>query len=218
MSLIIDLIILGIIILCVFFGYKKGLTKCIIKILSFVIALVIAFVLFKPVSNFIINNTTLDDNIKNSIVSIVEEDVSENGQVKEDSNLPKSMVEHINETINNSIDETKTTVVNTVAEQISVGIINVLVAIGLFIIARIALMFVSALSSIITDLPIIKQVDKIGGVAYGLVESLIIIFIAFAVISFISPMIESSGLIVAINKSILGSVLYNNNLLLNIIL
>lgn len=218
MSLIIDLIILGIIILCVFFGYKKGLTKCIIKILSFVIALAIAFVLFRPVSNFIINNTTLDDNIKNSIVSIVEEDVSENGQVKEDSNLPKSMVEHINETINNSIDETKTTVVNTVAEQISVGIINVLVAIGLFIIARIALMFVSALSSIITDLPIIKQVDKIGGVAYGLVESLIIIFIAFAVISFISPMIESSGLIVAINKSILGSALYNNNLLLNIIL
>lgn len=218
MSLIIDLIILGIIILCVFFGYKKGLTKCVIKILSFVIALVIAFVLFKPVSNFIINNTTLDDNIKNSIVSIVEEDVSENGQVKEDTNLPKSMVEHINETINSSINETKVAVVNTVAEQISVGIINVLVAIGLFIIARIALMFVSALSSIITDLPIIKQVDKIGGVAYGLVESLIIIFIAFAVISFISPMIESSGLIVAINKSILGSALYNNNLLLNIIL
>ena len=218
MSLIIDLIILGIIILCVFFGYKKGLTKCIIKILSFVIALVIAFVLFKPVSNFIINNTTLDDNIKNSIVSIVEEDVSENGQVKEDTNLPKSMVEHINETINNSINETKVAVVNTVSEQISIGIINVLVAIGLFIIARIALMFVSALSAIITDLPIIKQVDKIGGVAYGLVEALIIIFIAFAVISFISPMIESSGLIVAINKSILGSVLYNNNLLLNIIL
>lgn len=218
MSLIIDLIILGIIILCVFLGYKKGLTKCVIKILSFVIALVIAFVLFKPVSNFVINNTTLDDNIKNSIVSIVEEDISENGQVKEDTNLPKSMVEHINETINNSINETKVAVVNTVAEQISVGIINVLVAIGLFIIARIALMFVSALSSIITDLPIIKQVDKIGGVAYGLVESLIIIFIAFAVISFISPMIESSGLIVAINKSILGRALYNNNLLLNIIL
>ena len=41
---------------------------------------------------------------------------------------------------------------------------------------------------------------------------------AFAIISFISPMIESSGLIEAINKSILGSALYNNNLLLNIIL
>ena len=56
MSLIIDLIILGLILLCVFFGYKKGLTKCVIKILSFVIAIVIAVVLFKPISNFVNNN------------------------------------------------------------------------------------------------------------------------------------------------------------------
>ena len=38
---IIDLIILVILALCVFFGYKRGLAKCAIKILSFIIALVI---------------------------------------------------------------------------------------------------------------------------------------------------------------------------------
>ena len=57
MSIIIDLIIVGILGLSIFFGYKKGLTKCVIKILSFVIALVVAFILFKPVSNFVIKNT-----------------------------------------------------------------------------------------------------------------------------------------------------------------
>lgn len=217
MSLIIDLIILGLILLCVFFGYKKGLTKCVIKILSFVIAIIIAVVLFKPISNFVINNTEIDDNIKNSIVEIVSDDVSETGKVKEDSNLPKSIVKHINESIETSVNETKQTVVNTVAEQISKTAVNVGVAITLFIVARIALIFVSALSSIITDLPIIKQFDKAGGIIYGLVEALIIIFIVFAIISLISPMIESSGLIAAINKSIIGSVFYNNNLLMNII-
>lgn len=217
MSLIIDIIILGLIILCVLLGYKKGLTKCVIKILSFVIAIVIAIVLFKPISNLVINNTEIDDNIKNSIVEIVADDVSETGKVKEDSNLPKSIVNHINESIESSVNETKQTVVNTVAEQISKTAINVGVAIGLFIIARIALIFVSALSSLITDLPIIKQFDKAGGIIYGLVEALIIIFIIFAIISFISPMIEGSGLIAAINKSIIGSVFYNNNLLMNII-
>lgn len=217
MSLIIDLIILGLILLCVFFGYKKGLTKCVIKILSFVLAIIIAVVLFKPISNFVINNTEIDDNIKNSIVEIVADDVSETGKVREDSNLPKSIVNHINETIESSVNETKQTVVNTVAEQISKTAINVGVAIGLFVIARIALIFVSALSSLITDLPIIKQFDKAGGIIYGLVEALIIIFIIFAIISFISPMIEGSGLIAAINKSIVGSIFYNNNLLMNII-
>lgn len=218
MSLVIDLIILGLIILCVFFGYKKGLTKCVIKILSFIIALAVAFVLFKPISNFVINNTTIDDNIRNSITQLVQDDVSETGEVKEDSNLPKAMVNYINEEINNTVEQTKETVVNTVADQISKIAVNVCVAIGLFIIARIALIFVNAISSLVTDLPIIKQVDKLGGVIYGLVEALLILFIIFAVISFISPMLESSGLIMAINKSIVGSVLYNNNLLLNIIL
>ena len=217
MSLIIDLIILGLILLCVFFGYKKGLTKCVIKILSFVIAIVIAVVLFKPISNFVINNTKIDDNIKNSIIEIVSDDVNETGKVKEYSNLPKSIVNHINESIEVAVNETKQTVVNQVAQQISTTAVNVGVAIGLFIIARIALIFVSALSSLITDLPIIKQFDKAGGIIYGLVEALIIIFIIFAIISFISPMIEGSGLITAINKSIVGSVFYNNNILMNII-
>lgn len=217
MSIIIDLIILGLILLCVLLGYKKGLTKCVIKVLSFVIAIIIAVVLFKPISNFVINNTQIDDNIKNSIVEIVAVDVEESGKVKEDSNLPKSIVNNINEKIENSVNETKATVINTVAEQISKTAVNVCVGIGIFIVARIALIFVSALSSLITDLPIIKQFDKLGGVIYGLLEALIIIFIIFAIISFISPIIEGSGIITAINKSILGSVFYNNNLLMNII-
>ena len=217
MSIIVDLIILAILAICIFLGYKKGLTKCVIKILSFVIALAIAFVLFKPVSALIINNTTIDDNIRDSIVSLIQDDVEEEGKVSKESNLPESMIKHINKTIEESVNETKMTVVNNVAKELSIGIVNIFVAIGLFIIARIALIFVSAISSMITDLPIIKHVDKLGGVVYGLVEALIIVFIIFAIISFISPMIENSGIIVAINKSIVGSILYNNNLLIKIV-
>ena len=217
MSLIVDLIIIGLIALCVILGYNKGLTKCVIKILSFVIAIIVAVVLFKPISGLVINNTKIDDNIKNSIVELVQNDVSEDGKVNQNSSLPQSIVNHINEEIETSVNETKMTVVNTVAEQVSKTIVNVGVAIALFIIARIALIFVSAISSMVTDLPIIKQFDKAGGIIYGLLESLIIIFIIFAIISFISPMIEGSGLITAINKSIVGSVFYNNNILLSII-
>ena len=65
MWVIFDLLIIGIIGLCTFIGYKQGLVKAIIKILSFVIAIVIALILYKPVSNIIIKNTSIDDNIKN---------------------------------------------------------------------------------------------------------------------------------------------------------
>lgn len=217
MSIIIDLIIIAIVGICVFFGYKKGLTKCVIKILSFIIAIAVAAILFKPVSNIIIDNTQIDETIKQSVVNIVKEDVKENGEVKEDTDLPKTMVEYINKSVETAVQDTKETIVENAANGIAVTSINVGVAILLFIIVRVLLIFVSALSKIITDLPIIKQFDKTGGLLYGLVKSLVIILVIFALISFISPLIGETGIITEINKSFIGSILYNNNLLLKII-
>lgn len=217
MSIIIDLIIVGILGLSIFFSYQKGLTKCIIKIFSFIIAVVVAAILFKPVSSFVIQNTEIDENIKQAVVNVVAGDVQEDGKVKEDSNLPKAMVNYINETVENAVEEAKNNVINVAAEGIATTTINVGVAILLFIIVRIALIFVSALSKIITDLPIIKQFDKAGGILYGALKAFVIIFVVFALISLISPMIEQTGIILAINKSFIGSILYNNNILLNIL-
>mgnify|MGYP000564032402 CR=1 FL=1 len=59
MSVIIDLVIIAILAICIIVGYVKGLTGCLIKILSFILSLVIAFTLFIPVSNFIIKNTNI---------------------------------------------------------------------------------------------------------------------------------------------------------------
>ena len=214
---VVDLIIVIILALCVFLGYKRGLAKCVIKIISFVVALIVAFALFKPVSNFIIDNTEIDDNIKSSITNILQKDVEEDGKVKEDTNLPKSMVEHINEELKNNIENTKETVVNSIANEIATVSINVISWIGLFLLTRLILLIVTALTSFLTDLPILKQIDKTGGIIYGVLEAAVIVFAVFALISFISPMIENTGLVRTINKSLIGSILYNNNFLMQII-
>lgn len=217
MPIIIDLIILGIILLCLGLGFKRGLTGSILKILSFIIAIVISAILFKPVSNFIVKNTLIDDKIEEAILSIVEDEVQETGKVEDGTNLPDAMINYINESIQNAANDAKTTIVKSTAHNITLTIVNAGSAILLFIIARIALIFVKALTNLITELPIIKQFDKLGGIIYGLLEGLIIVFIILAIISFISPLIEQTGIIIALNKSVLGSILYNNNLLLKII-
>jgi len=51
MWIIFDLIIIAIIGLATFIGYKQGLVKAAIKILSFFIAIIVALVLYKPISN-----------------------------------------------------------------------------------------------------------------------------------------------------------------------
>lgn len=218
MSIIIDLIIVAIFAICIFLGYKSGLTKSIIKILSFFIAVVVAAIFFKPVGNYVIEKTQIDDNIRQAVVNLVGEDVEENGEVKENSNLPKAMVEYINDTVQNAAQEAKTVVVNTVADNISKTAVYAGVAIVLFIVTRIVLMIISALSNILTDLPVIKQFDKTGGIIYGLLKALLIVYIILSIISLISPAIEQTGIIKAINKSFIGSFLYDHNLLLNIVL
>ncbi len=217
MAIVIDLIILGILGISIFFGYQKGLTKCIIKIFSFIIAVVVSAILFKPVSNFVVKNTQIDDKIKESIINLVGDDIQENGEVKEDTNLPQAMVDYINKTIQEATSEAKESVVVVVAEGISTTAINIGVAIGLFLVIRIALIFVSALSNLITDLPIIKQFDKTGGIVYGALKAFVIVFVLLALISLVSPMVEQTGIITAIHESKIGSILYDNNPLLKIV-
>ena len=219
MSWIVDLIIILIFAIFIFLGYKRGLTGSILKILSFIIALVISFILFKPVSNFIINNTLIDEKIEESIVKIVEKDADEEGKIEEENtDLPQSMVNYINKSVQNAANEAKKTVVENAAKDITIAIVNIGSAIIVFIIARIVLFFIKQLAEFITELPIIKQIDKTGGIIYGIFESLLIIFIIFAIFTLISPLIEGSGILTIINKSVIGGFLYNNNLLLKIIL
>lgn len=215
----IDAIILGILVLCIALGYRKGLTGSLLKIISFVLALVIAFVLFKPVSNFIIDKTNWDENLEQGIRDTIisndkqEEKVSQ----EENQNMPSVMLDYINKTVENAGNEAKEAVADATARQVAIMIINAGVWFALFLVARIILIFVKGLANLITSLPIIKQFDKLGGIIYGLVEAFIVTYAILAVLSFISPVVSGTGILDAVQKSFIGSVMYNNNLLLKLI-
>lgn len=222
MSIIVDLIILGILVLCIALGYHKGLTGSLLKIVSFVLALVIAFVLFKPVSSFIINNTNWDENLEQGIRDSILKDnnnSNSNNKVDEDSNkgIPTVMLEYINKSVEDAGNTAKEAIVDSTARDVSVTIINAGVWIGLFFVSKILLFFVKGLMKFITSIPLIKQVDKTGGILYGIIEALIVIYGLLAIVSFVSPLVSDFGIITAIQKSFIGSIMYNNNLLLKLI-
>ena len=211
MSVIIDLIIVAVIAICIIIGYVRGLTGCLIKILSFVLSLVIAFVLFIPVSNFVIENTQIDESLEKSIREML---ISDNKSSEEE--MPTAMSDYINKKAEEIVDNEKEEVVNATARDISQTIVKAGTWIALFIVARIALIFLKLITSLISKLPVIKQCDKLGGIIYGVLEGLLITYFALAVISFITP-ITNKNLSENINKSYLGSQMYNHNLLLKII-
>ena len=213
MSIIIDLIIAGIIALCVIVGYAKGLTGALIKIVSFVLSLIIAFILYMPLSNYIINNTQIDNMIENTIrESILKKD----DQTKKEENMPTAITDYINQKVEDASNSVKENVINSTAKDVSQTIVRAGTWIMLFLIARIALIVLKFITALIAKLPVIKQFDKLGGIIYGLLEGLVITYLALALISFITPMTKGN-LSSDINKSYIGSRMYNNNLLLKII-
>lgn len=213
MSIIIDLIIAGIIALCVIVGYAKGLTGALIKIVSFVLSLIIAFILYMPLSNYIINNTQIDNMIENTIRESI---LKNNDQTKKEENMPTAITDYINQKVEDASNSVKENVINSTAKDVSQTIVRAGTWIMLFIIARIALIVLKFITALIAKLPVIKQFDKLGGIIYGLLEGLVITYLALALISFITPMTKGN-LSSDINKSYIGSIMYNNNLLLKII-
>lgn len=213
MGIIVDILIIAIIALFIFWGYHRGLIGVAFKIITFFAAIIIALLLYKPVSNIIIEKTQIDENIENSII--------EKFSSKEDEQIKEEDIENMSEVLVNYIknytSEVQDATVSMVAKQVSTLSINVAVAIGLFILTKILLIIFKALSKILAELPVIKQFDKTGGIIYGLLEGILVILIILAIISLCASMIENFEIVSSINNSYIGKFLYNNNIILKVL-
>lgn len=220
MGIIVDLIIVALLGLSTFLGYKQGLVGVAYKILSFIIALVLAFVLSGPVSNFIIENTEFDEGIHQTIQGALEsKNVEENAEevTEEESNVSAVITDYVAKEIKKATAETQNQVANTVATSVTNNIVYAITFIGIFIIARIILFVLKFLAEAIAELPIIKQFNEAGGVLYGILRGVFIIYLFFAIVSVLASFINMDGFLELINSSFIGGFAYNNNLLLKIL-
>ena len=205
MWIILDILVIGIIALFIFLGYKQGLVKVAISILSFFIAIVVALIIYKPITNVIINNTSIDDNIKNAIIQkITPEGIDKNQQVIIEDELTSKIIGGAN----NTIEE--------IANTFSKKLIETTVLLIIYIAIKITLKFISALSNLITNLPILKQINKLGGIVYGLFKGVIIVYVILAIVYLVSPLIKQD-ITKEINNTLITKQIYNNNIILNFI-
>lgn len=215
-GIIVDIIIVALIVLSTFFGYKKGLTGVILKIFSFLIAVVLMLALYKPVSNFVIKNTTIDENIKAGVTEQLKKlDINKESTTKEENE--SFVTEYINKYVNEAIEQGKEDVIEYVSDKLSIAIINVIMALIVFIVSMTVLLIISLFLKLLVKLPILRQIDKSGGIIYGILRAIIVIYVILAILSVMSAMIEDFSIIKAIEDSTIGNMMYNNNLILKMI-
>ena len=214
MGIIVDLIIILIFALCVFMGYKRGLAKSLLKAVAAVLAIIIAIIAYKPFVNFIIEETTIDENIAYSLERAFIENKSDDEKViSEDSGIPKPIVEYLN----NNIDSKKDEAISEVSKNASILIIDAAAIIIVYIIAKILLKIIMIFTDIFAKLPVIKQCNELGGIIYGILEAIVIILIVLTIISVITPLVGNYNLSNIIMQSHIGKFFYDNNIFLNLI-
>lgn len=219
-GILVDLVIISIIISTSYWGYRRGLVAVLFKVLVFIVSLLIVFLLYKPVSASIMKNTQLDEWLTKAIRSNLEGTTLENGDLLEptESNFSKSVVELINSFVSEALNKAVDDAVGYVSEQLAQFMIRVGTMLLLFIISRFFLLFIRFAAELIANLPFIKMFNKSGGLIYGVIKGFLTVYLILAVFSVISPLISTWGVISAIEDSSLGNKMYNNNIILNIVI
>ena len=193
MGIIIDIILIAIIVLSAFLGYKKGLVKLGAKLFAGIIAIIITIVMYKPVSGMIINNTTIDEKIENAIIQNTTNFINENDKMQ------NGITEHVEK---NVLPEQ--------AENLSKNVVYVITALVLFIVVKIILSIIISLMDFVANLPILKQFNEIGGIIYGIVRGTLIVCICVLLIGVYTKMKPDSTLNNNIQNSYLTKIIYEN--------
>ncbi len=197
MGIIVDIIIIAIVLLSVFLAYRKGMIKLAIGLCSFIIAIVLTFALYLPISNFIINSTAIDEMLENKIYEKSSE----------------IMEKEENEATNQIIETAKNEMLPQTSRNLAINIVKGGVIIILFLGIRIALKFVTILADLIAKLPIIEQINKTGGIVYGILRGILFVYILLLLLN-ISDQINPYNIInESVNESFIGKTMYQNNIL-----
>lgn len=224
--MIVDIVIILIVLFFVLIGKKRGFALSLLSTCSIILSIVISLFLYQPVETYLRENTELKEQISNAIISSMNnEDKSDQESTNENQQGESEGKGFFNSLINNYVnlgkekaEETKNQVVQQTAENITENILKVLSFVIVYILVTVILLILKFALKIFTKLPVINQIDKIGGIVLGFAEGVIIVYIIIAIISIVVPEKKDGNISQRIDESYIGRYVYNNNVIKNKIL
>lgn len=193
MGIIIDIILIAIILLSAFLGYKKGLVKLGAKLFAGIIAIIVTIIIYKPVSEMVINKTSIDEKVKETIIQNTTNIINQNGQIQ-----------------NNITNQLENNILPGEAENIAKNVVYAVTAVVLFLFVKIILSIIISLIDFVANLPILKEFNEIGGIIYGIVRGILIVCICILLMGVYIKINPENTLNNKIRNSHLTKIIYEN--------
>ena len=118
-----------------------------------------------------------------------------------------------NELTKDLIESAKNGMLPEVSKQLAYNIVYLGTMIVLFLVLRVCLMLVNTVANAIAKLPILDQINKLGGAVYGVIRGIIITYVVLMVISLIIAVNPKNKLAQLVDETYLAKTMMENNIL-----
>lgn len=223
-----DLLVIGIIVGFGIIGMRNGFIYSIFRLASFFIS-VIASIKFYPKVSEILVKTGLYMSIKASILKnlLMQKQAlvpKVDGQVRQAA--ADTVINHLplpsffkGTLISRIPDASKivdvTRIMDVISSELAKVVIDVISLVLLYILIRIGLVFLRFVLQGVAKLPVFRQMDKLGGFAFGAVEGLMTVYILGAVLMLFNASPKFKPVFEAVQGSVLAGFFYQNNFIID---
>ncbi len=221
---ILAFIVIIILLLYTFWGYKAGLIKTIFSICSMLVALILTLVISPHISKTLQEKESVMTFFSTKVEKALNLDKLENTagsklEQIEKLPIPKSikdtLIDNDNSKAYDALNVTNFT--SYVSHSVASVIINALSFVIVFLILYIGLRILCAVLDIISKLPVLHQINKLTGLIAGFIRGLIVIWLLCIVLTVSSTTSWGKSCFEMINESVFLSIIYNNNFIVKFI-
>jgi len=226
MGIILDAILIGILILCIFLGIKNGLVRTVFSMLSFIVALILTIVFAPPVTQMA-EHTPIGQELQASIQTSVSGQIdtllanTENPVTNTTEGIldalqvPQYLKQSLFMKSDFNLRNTEMTASLAVANALSHAYIGLIVSVLLLIVLLILLRLLRFVAEQIFKLPLLREANRIVGGVAGAVNGVFVCFLVLFAINALSA-IPALGFLVPIKEaSLIYKNIYETNILMS---
>lgn len=220
------IVVLSILILCVWRGYRRGFIKEIVSFFFVFLSLSLAWAINPYINEFLVQKTPIYNTIQETCTNFVQSQGEEKAEYETDSTgnlidglkLPDLLRKNLEE--NNNAETYAALSVDTMTEYVSGylarTVVNGLSYVLAYILSTIMIRLIAYVLNLIAGLPVLKTANKLTGGAVGFLKGIVFIWIAFLVLTVLCSTEIGKTALELIEKDTLLSILYQYDPLVRI--
>ncbi len=226
MSLVFDLMLVGLILYMVLKGRKRGFVKSSYTILSIVITIILMMTLEQPILEYL-NKSPVGNAVRERIEIKVKENADtedpisgENtDKIADGMKLPDIFSDFLSDSIKKGTDAVETVkndFVKTLSDAITEAVLKIASFIILLILVQILTYLVLNALNIVMKLPVLSCINGMLGMIMGAVNGLLLVYIICAGLTLLAPTETLSSIGGIVDKTLFVRYFYNNNILMGL--